>query len=251
MVGIVGECKIINIGPVPLIGGYNSQEIMLRDSGRYVIKGENDFIALSDKKTRTKPVSITIPASTPNIHVFEYDESPVATDHTFGSGEMFPNDLVTDFPVQELQLYGLVMMLDLSIASEPTDGIAMLNGAHVQVWMSRQPMTSWNDEDSINVTFSAYQSIAQCGITCQNDEGVRKLTTQKKLIPVFVPVKSQFMISKTKEKIYIYTKITIVGYQKASTAGGSIGGSSILSVSLVEGIGYLPEEVEELLSPAQ
>ena len=50
MTFITGENKIVSIGIVPSEGGQNSLEMILRESGRFIIGGIAEFIALSEKK---------------------------------------------------------------------------------------------------------------------------------------------------------------------------------------------------------
>lgn len=248
MTFITGENKIVNIGPIPKLGGSNALEIILRESGRFIIRGPNEFIALSEKKTRTITVTGTIGASSDAEHFAEYDANP--DNVQMESGDMFPQDLLNEYPVDRLQIYGIATLLNLSVGSEPADAIARLLGSHIKYWISRQPLTSWAEEDSIGLMLSAYQTLPQNGLGLIT-EGVVIGTAKKKSIPVFSPIKSSFDVRKIQDKLYLYSDVTVLGYCEASTAGGSISGSAILDQRLIIGMGYLPEEVEELLSPSQ
>lgn len=248
MTFITGENKIVNIGPIPKIGGSNALEIILRESGRFIIRGPNEFIALSEKKTRTITVTGTIGASSTAEHFAEYDANP--DNVQMESGDMFPQDLLNEYPVDRLQIYGIATLLNLSVGSEPADAVARLLGSHIKYWISRQPLTSWAEEDSIGLMLSAYQTLPENGLGLIT-EGVVIGTAKKKSILVFSPIKSSFDVRKIQDKLYLYSDVTVLGYCEASTTGGSISGSAILDQRLIIGMGYLPEEVEELLSPSQ
>lgn len=248
MTFVAGENVLINIGPIPKLGGSNSLEMILRESGRFIIRGPDEFIALSEKKTRTITISGTIGAGSDAEHFVEYEVNPGSVQ--MESGDMFPQDMLNEYPVDEIQIYGIATLLNLSITGEPGDAVARLLGSHIQYWISRQPLTSWNPEDSVGITLSAYQTLAQNGLGLVT-EGVVVGTLKKKLIPIFSPIKSSFDVRKIQDKLYMYSDATILGYCAASTAGGSINGSAILDQRLIIGRGFLPEEVEELLSPSQ
>ncbi|TKJ26217.1 MAG: hypothetical protein CEE42_05240 [Promethearchaeota archaeon Loki_b31] len=248
MTFITGENKVINIGPIPKFGGSNGLEMILRESGRFIIRGPNEFIALSEKKTRTITVSGTIGAGSSAEHFAEYETNPGNVQ--MESGDMFPQDLLNEYPVDSIQIYGIATLLGLSIGSQPTDAVARLLGGHIKYWISRQPLTSWNEEDLIGVMLSAYQTLPQNGLGLIT-EGVVIETAKKRLIPIFSPIKSSFPIRKIQDKLYLYSEVGVLGYCEASTAGGSITGSAVLDQRLIIGIGFLPEEVEELLSPSQ
>jgi len=248
MTFIAGENMIVNIGPIPMFGGNNGLEMILRESGRFVIRGPNEFIALSEKKTRTITITGTIGASSAAEHFAEYEANPGSVQ--MESGDIFPQDMLNEYPVDRLQIYGIATLLNLSIGSEPADAVARLLGSHIKYWISRQPLTSWNEEDSIGLMLSAYQTLPQNGLGLLT-EGVILGTTKKKLIPIFSPIKSSFDVRKIQDKLYMYSDVSVLGYCEASTAGGNISGSAILDQRLVVGIGFLPEEVEELLSPSQ
>ena len=66
-----GENKIVSIGIVPREGGQNSLEMILRESGRFIIRGIVEFIALSEKKTRAISISGSIGAISTAEH-FSY-----------------------------------------------------------------------------------------------------------------------------------------------------------------------------------
>lgn len=246
---VTGESKVITIGSIPDIGGKNVLEMILRESGRFIIRDEDDsFIALSEKKTRTITVSGTIGATSSAEHFSQYDDNPVNVQYE--SGDVFPQDLLIEYPVDAMDIYGIASILDLTLSGEPSDAVARLKGGHFKYWLSRQPMTSWNPEDCVGLLFSAYQSIPSNGMGT-NLEGVVVGTVKKLRIPVFTPIKSSFEISKLKEILYLYSSSDILGYCAASTLGGSITGAAVLDCRLIVGQGYLPEEVEELLSPSQ
>lgn len=248
MTFVAGENMVVNIGPIPQFGGSNGLEMILRESGRFIIRGQNEFIALSEKKTRTLTVSGTIGAGAGAEHFVEYEANPGSVQ--MESGDMFPQDMLNEYPVDEIQVYGIATLLNLSISSEPADAVARLLGSHLKYWISRQPLTSWSEEDSIGLTLSAYQSLAQNGLGLVT-EGVVVGTLKKKLIPIFSPIKSSFAVRKIQDKLYVYSDVSVLGYCGASIAGGSINGSAILDQRLIIGRGFLPEEVEELLSPSQ
>ncbi len=248
MTFITGENKIINIGNIPSYGGYNGLEMILRESGRFIIRGEDEFIALSEKKTRTITITGTIGAGSDAEHISEYEATP--GNSQFESSDLFPQDLLNEYPVEEIEIYGIASLLNLSLASEPADAVGRLLGAHIKDWISRQPLTSWNPEDCIGLIFSAYQSIPVAGMQGIT-EGVVIGTVQKNLIPLFSPIKSSFDVRKVHDKLYLYSNINVLGYCAASTAGGSMTGSAVLDQRLIIGKGFLPEEVEELLSPTQ
>ena len=248
MTFITGEGKIINIGPIPNEGGSNSLEMILRESGRFIIRGEDEFIALSEKKTRTITITGTIGADSSAEHVSEYEATPGVSQ--FASADMFPQDMLNEYAIEEIEIYGVASLLNMSVASEPADAVVRLKGAHIKEWISRQPLTSWNPEDCIGMIFSAYQSIPVAGMK-EITEGVLLGTVQKNRIPIFTPIKSSFSIQKLKDILYLYTNIQVLGYCAASTAGGSMSGTAVLDQRLVIGQGFLPEEVEELLSPSQ
>jgi len=248
MTFITGENKIVNIGPIPKLGGSNALEIILRESGRFILRGPNEFIALSEKKTRTITVTGTIGASSAAEHFAAYDANP--DNVQMESGDMFPQDLLNEYPVDQMQIYGIATLLNLSLGSEPADAVARLLGSHIKYWISRQPLTSWAEEDSIGLMLSAYQTLPQNGLG-DIVEGVVIGTAKKKLIPVFSPIKSSFDVRKIQDKLYLYSDVTVLGYCAASTAGGNVSGSAIMDQRLIIGMGYLPEEVEELLSPSQ
>jgi len=236
MTFITGENKIVNIGPVPKFGGGNGLEMILRESGRFIIRGPNEFVALSEKKTRTITVTGTIGASSAAEHFVEYEANPGNVQ--MESGDMFPQDMLNEYPVDRIKIYGIAMLLDLSIGTEPADAVARLLGSHIKYWISRQPLTSWNEEDSIGVMLSAYQTLPQNGLG-DIVEGVVIGTTKKKLIPVFSPIKSSFDVRKIQDKLYVYSDATILGYCGASTAGGSVSGSAVLDQRLIIGMGFL------------
>jgi hypothetical protein len=248
MTFITGENQVVNIGPVQGFGGSNCLEMILRESGRFIIRGPNEFIALSEKKTRTINVSGTIGAGSSAEHFAEYEQNP--SNIQMESGDMFPQDMLNEYPVDRIQIYGIATLLNLSLSTEPADAVARLLGSQMKYWISRQPLTSWNEEDSIGLLMSAYQTLPQNGLGLVT-EGIVKGTAKKKLIPIFSPIKSSFDVRKIQDKLYLYSDVTVLGYCEASTAGGSITGSAILDQRLIIGIGYLPEEVEELLSPSQ
>lgn len=248
MTFVTGENKVINIGPIPVLGGANGLEMILRESGRFIIRGQDEFIAMSEKKTKTITVSGTVGAGSSAEHFCEYESTPGVVQ--MASGDMFPQDMLNEYPVDEIEIYGIASLLNLSISTEPADAVARLLGSHVKYWISRQPLTSWSEEDSIGLMFSAYQSIPQAGLDLIT-EGVVVGTIKTKQIPIFSPIKSSFSVRKVQDKLYLYSDVSILGYCAASTAGGSVQGSSILDQRLIIGRGYLPEEVEELLSPSQ
>lgn len=248
MTFVSGENKVVNIGLVPSLGGSNGLEMILRESGRFIIRGVNEFIALSEKKTRTITISGTIESSSAAEHITEYEVNPGSVQ--MESGDMFPQDMLNEYPVEEIQIYGIATLLGLSLGTQPTDAEARLLGSHVKYWIARQPLTSWSEEDSIGIMFSAYQTLPEKGLGGIT-EGVVVGTLKKKLIPVFSPIKSSFDVRKILDKLYLYSDITILGYCGASALGGSVSGSAILDQRLVIGRGFLPEEVEELLSPSQ
>ena len=248
MTFVTGENKVVNIGPIPKFGGSNGLEMILRESGRFIIRGPDEFIALSEKKTRSITVSGTIGAGSSAERFVEYENNPGSVQ--MESSDMFPQDMLNEYPVEEVQIYGIATLMNLSIGTQPTDAIARLLGSHAKYWISRQPLTSWNEEDSINITMSAYQSLAQNGLGLIT-EGVVIGTLKKKLIPIFSPIKSSFDVRKIQDKLYMYSDVTVLGHCAASILGGSVTGSAILDQRLIIGRGFLPEEVEELLSPSQ
>ncbi|MBA7566089.1 hypothetical protein ES708_07776 [subsurface metagenome] len=248
MTFITGENKIVNIGPIPKFGGGNALEIILRESGRFIIRGPNEFIALSEKKTRTITISGTIGAGSTAEHLAEYEANPTSVQ--MESGDMFPQDMLNEYPVDHVKIYGIATLLQLSLGSEPGDAVARLLGSHIKYWISRQPLTSWSEEDSVGIMMSAYQTLPQNGLGLIT-EGVVVGTVKKKLIPIFSPIKSSFDVRKIQDKLYVYSDVTVLGYCGASTLGGSITGSAVLDQRLIIGMGFLPEEVEELLSPSQ
>ncbi len=164
---------------------------------------------------------------------------------------MFPQDLLNEYRIEDISIYGIAILLDLSVSSEPSDALVTLNGAHLQYWISRQPMTSWANEDSVTATLSAYNTLPQSGIGGGATEGVKITTAKKKIIPVFIPIKTSFVVRKSGDKIYLYNDADIKGFCDSSTIGGSAAGSAVIDHRLIIGKGYLPEEVEELLSPTQ
>ena len=249
MTFLTGENKIVNIGIVPNEGGRNGLEMILRESGRFIIRGINEFIALSEKKTRSITISGTIGVGSSAEHFVEHDATP-SNNVLMQSSDMFPQDLLNEYRVDELEIYGIAILLNLALGTEPGDAIARLLGQNLKLWISRQPLTSWSEEDSIGIIFSAYQTLPSNGIKAIT-EGVLINTTKVKQIPVFVPIKSSFSIRKSVEQLYIYIDSTILGYCAASTAGGSVSGTGTLDFRLIVGKGFLPEEVEELLSPSQ
>lgn len=249
MTFIAGENKLVTIGIVPSEGGRNGLEMILRESGRFIIRDIAAFIALSEKKTRAITVSGTIGVGSSAEHFAEYDTTP-GNNVLMRSADMFPQDLLNNYKVEELEVYGIAVLLNLSLSTEPGDAVARLLGAHIKFWISRQPLTSWAEEDSIGIIFSAYQTLPSSGVKGIT-EGVLKTTLKVKQIPAFVPIKSSFSIRKTVDELYVYIDSSVLGYCEASGAGGSITGSATLDMRLIVGKGFLPEEVEELLSPSQ
>ena len=248
MTFITGENKIVNIGNVPGKGGANSLEMILREAGRFIIRGPNEFVALSEKKTRTINISGTIGVGSVAEHFVEYENNPGNVE--FATAETFPQDLIDEYRVESLEVFGIAQILNLSISTEPGDAVCRLLGAHINQWISRQPLTSWNDEDCVRTIFSAYQTLPENGISGIT-EGILINTSKKKLMPIFSPIKSSFSVRKLIDKIYVYTNVAVLGYCAASTAGGSLAGSAVFDERLIIGKGFLPEEVEELLSPSQ
>ena len=248
MVFIAGENKIVNIGLIPGWGGNNGLEMILRESGRFIIRGDGEFIALSEKKTRPITISGTIAASSSAEHFNQYDDQPGNVE--YGSGEIFPQDLLNEYNVEQMEIYGISSLLKLALTAEPSDAVARLLGAHIKYWISRQPLSSWNPEDCIGIIISAYQTVPIKGMQ-EITEGVTVSTTKVRQIPVFSPIKSSFDVRKLKDKLYLYSSIDIMGYCDASTAGGAVTGSATLDTRFIIGQGFLPEEVEELLSPSQ
>ncbi len=246
---VTGENKIVSIGPVKQTGS-NLLEMILRESGRFIMRGKDEFIALSEKKTRPFAISGTIGVGSSAEHFHAYDSGPDGANTIFGTTEMFPQDLLNEYPVEQLEIYGLALLVDLTLDTEPGDAIARLKAAHMSFWITRQPQTSFANEDNVSVSLSAYQSTPERGLT-EITEGVVKTTIKKKLKPSFIPIKSSFVIDKTKDKLYVYEDADVIGYCAASTAGGSITGSGSFEHRLIVGRGFLPEEVEELLSPSQ
>ncbi len=246
---VTGENKIITIGPVKQSGS-NLLEMILRESGRFIFRGKDEFIALSEKKTRVYGIDGTIGAGSSAEHNHTYDSVPDGQSTIFGTSDMFPQDLVQEYPVDQLEVYGLALLLDMSLSAEPGDAIGRLKGAKIQFWISRQPLTSFAQEDNVSVSLSAYQTIPEKGLS-EITEGVLKTTVKKKLVPAFVPIKSSFPVDKLKDKLYLYSDVDILGYCAASTAGGNFTGTSNFEHRLIVGRGFLPEEVEELLSPSQ
>ncbi len=248
MTFITGESKIINIGSVPVHGGANCLAMILREAGRFIVRGVGEFIALSEKKTRTITVSGVIGTSSDAEHFVEYDVNPLNIQ--MESSDLFPQDMLNEYKVDDIEIYGIATLLNLSLTAEPSDAVARLKGAHINYWVSRQPLTSWNPEDSIGIVFSAYQSIPMSGLQLLT-EGVLVGTVKKKLLPIFSPIKSSFTVRKTIDTLYVYSDVGVLGYCDASTLGGNITGSAIIDQRLIIGKGFLPEEVEELLSPSQ
>lgn len=246
-----GNNKVIKIGNVPSKGGNNTLEMILRESGRFIIRGVDEFIALSEKKTRAITVGGSIGAGSQAEYFNQYDSSPVGVDTQFETGDMFPQDMLNEYTkVTQVNIYGIALLCDMSLTGEPSDAIARLLGLHGNYWISRQPITSWANEDCVGVSISAYNTIPEKGLS-EITEGVTKLTAKKKLIPLFVPIKSSFPVDKTKDKVYLWSDIAILGYCAASTLGGSVAGSCTLDHRFIIGKGFLAEEVEELLSPTQ
>lgn len=248
MTFIAGENKVVKIGSVPVDGGLNGLEMILRESGRFIIRGRGEFIALSEKKTRTITVDGSIGASSDAEHFCEYETTPGSIQ--MESGDLFPQDMLNSYNVKEVNIYGIATLLNLSLSAEPSDAIARLKGAHINYWISRQPMTSWNPEDCVGLIFSAFQTLPMIGLQTIT-EGVMVTTAKKKMTPVFTPIKSSFGARKIQDIIYLYSDIAVLGYCAASTLGGSITGSAVVDQRLIIGVGFLPEEVEELLSPSQ
>lgn len=248
MTFIAGENKTINIGTVPIDGGLNGLEMILRESGRFIIRGKNEFIALSEKKTRSITISGTIGSSSSAEHFAEYEANP--GNIQMESGDLFPQDMLNAYNVEEVQIYGIATLLNLSLSAEPSDAVARLLGAHINYWISRQPLTSWNPEDAAGLIFSAFQTLPRLGLE-NITEGVMITTLKKRQLPAFTPIKSSFNARKLQDKIYVYSDVGVLGHCAASTSGGSITGSAVLDQRLIIGIGFMPEEVEELLSPSQ
>ena len=248
MVFVSGESKIIYIGCVPSIGGYNALEIILRESGRFIIKTPSGFIALSEKKVRTITVAGAIGAAAGAQHFHEYEDNPGNVQ--FDSADLFPQDLFNEYPINEIEIYGISSLLNLNLTGQPADAVARLKGMHAEYWISRQPLTAWNNEDLIKLLFSAYQSVPEQGLIGVT-EGILTTTTKKISIPVFSPIKSSYPARRLTDKIYLYSLTDLIGYCANSAAGGNISASATLDQRLVIGVGFLPEEVEELLSPTQ
>jgi hypothetical protein len=222
--------------------------VVLREAGRFIIKGDHEFIALSEKKTKSITITGATGASYAAAHFHEYETSPSFS--VFETADVFPQDLLNDYKIDEISIYGIVSLLDMSLTSQPADAIARLKGVHNEYWISRQPLTSWNNEDCIKLLFSAYQTTPENALITIV-EGVLTTTTKKVSIPGFSPIKSSYSVARLKDKLYLYSLTDILGYCAASTAGGSIAGTATLDQRLVIGVGYLPEEVEELLAPSQ
>lgn len=246
---ITGDNKVVVIGPVKQVGS-NLLEMILRESGRFILRDKDEFIALSEKKIRAITVSGSIAAGSSAEHFHSYDDVPTSQDTTFESGDMFPQDLLQEYKVDKLEIYGIALLLDMSLTVKPPDAVPRLKGVHTNLWITRQPQTNFAPEDCVGGSFSAYQSTPENGlVSCT--EGVLTTTVKKKLKPAFVPIKSSFVIDKTKDKLYVYKEDGIVGYCEASTGGGTVTGSAVFEHRLIVGQGFLPEEVEELLSPSQ
>ncbi|MFX0072742.1 MAG: hypothetical protein ACFFAO_16790, partial [Candidatus Hermodarchaeota archaeon] len=212
MVFLTGDNKIVKIGNVPNLGGFNALEMILRESGRFIIRsGTEDFIAISEKRTRSIPISGTISPGGNDEHFYEYDETPVGTETQFESAQLFPQDLLNEYKIDEIEIYGLMLLCNLDLSAQPAGVVARLKGVHANYWITRQPVTSWNPEDCVGVLFSAYNTIPEKGLS-GNEEGVVVGSTKKKLIPVFVPIKSSFSVDKTKDKVYLYSDVAILGY---------------------------------------
>jgi len=248
MTFLTGENKVVKIGTVPIDGGLNGLEMILRESGRFIIRGANSFIALSEKKTRPITITGTIGAGSSAEHFHEYEGN--AGSVQMESGDLFPQDMLNEYNVNTIEIYGVATLLDLALSEEPPDAIGRLKGVHINYWISRQPLTSWSPEDCVGLTFSAYQTLPMMGLQTIT-EGVLKTTVKKKRIPAFTPIKSSFHARKLQDIIYVYSDVAVLGYIEASTAGGNLVGSATLDQRLIIGKGFLPEEVEELLSPSQ
>ncbi|TFG23930.1 MAG: hypothetical protein EU529_05890 [Promethearchaeota archaeon] len=247
MTFITGDNKIVNIGLVKSITS-NALEVILRESGRFVMRYGESFVALSEKKTRTITIAGSIGAGSQAEHFHEYDQNPENVQ--FESGDIFPQDMLIEYPCKEVEIYGVQTLITMSLSSEPADAVARLKGGHLKYWISRKPITSWNNEDCIGFPYSAYQTTPENGLV-SNAEGVIATTTKKNSIPIFTPIKSSFSVEKLKDILYLYIGSHGLGYCAASTNGGSISGSIAIDTRLVIGKGFLPEEVEELLSPSQ
>ena len=240
-----GKNAVITISGYANVNG-NAQEIILRDSGRFVVRYPNEFVALSNKKQRSITISGSIPASWTADYFSNHEQPAVVSE--FGSAEIFPQDLIDEYKPEELELYGVVSLVDLAIATKPADAAsARLLGANCQYWIARQALSSWAPEDSIIFNALAYNHIPKVDET----EGVTTTTTKKKLIPIFTPIKTHLKVRKLVDLVHLYSDVTIWGHCAASTNGGSIAGTATLDQRLVIGQGFLPEEVEELLSPSQ
>ena len=245
MTFINGDDQCVKIGTTQL-GGYNALETILREQGRFIIKSPSGFIALSEKKTRNISISGSIPIQTDPANWYEYEASPTSV--VFESADVFPQDLINEYQTEQLMLYGIAWLFDADLSSVPADSEqCMIQSINLSSWISRQPMSSWNDEDSINVNITCSGVPGGMGAVT----GLRSTTVKKKRVPIFSPIKSYVPMRKSLDKMYLYTDAMIVGYCDAIASSDSVAGNVSVEARLIEGLGYLPEEVEELLSANQ
>ncbi|MHA1334260.1 MAG: hypothetical protein ACTSPW_00790 [Promethearchaeota archaeon] len=242
----LGHKKFSVIGPCPMYGGFNALEVVLRESGRYIMKGDDAFIALSQKKTREINISGSVSSNQDAQWIVQYDENPQQIE--FNSADMFPQDLQNDYrDIKELDVYGLLALCDMSLTSKPSDAETYMKSTKSIIWITRQPTTSFANEDGVSVQFFAYCSMP----LLSQGEGVTTTTTKKHLIPIFTPIRMNEGVRKGIDKIYVYNDTMILIYCENSTAGGNINGSVNLEYRLILGMGYLQEEVEELITATQ
>ncbi|MBD3156623.1 hypothetical protein GF369_02220 [Candidatus Peregrinibacteria bacterium] len=214
------------------------------------MRSPSGFIAISEKKTRNINISGAISAASGAERFEEYESTPQVQE--FESADLFPQDMLNEYKVEEVLLYGMIWLIDMSLSAVPADAETKLFGVNLSTWISRQPMTSWNPEDSINLGFRTFCLTATDAMgDSGSSPGITTDTVKKKRQPAFSPIKNYVPVRKTHDKIYVYSDATVVGYHEPSTAGGTVTGTANVECRLVEGLGYLPEEVEELLSPTQ
>jgi len=245
MTFVTGSDKVVIIGPNNFVGGQNALEIILRPQGRYIARTKRGFVARSEKKTKSFAVSGT---STNTSELFYEYETPGAGDHTFEKTDLFPQEIVNDYPVDTQRLYGIMGLVDISVSSDPADNDdSRIYGVWVKNWISKQPMSSWSDEDCVRIGFFAYTGGST--LFAAGGTGVRLGTVKKMLVPSFIPIKSWMHLRKTDDKLYVYTDVVAAGKSGGTiTTPGAFAATVGIDYRAVTGLGFLPEEVEHMLS---
>ena len=245
-----GNNKRITIGK-PGISGMNVLEMIFREEGRFVIRSSSGFIALSQSKSRNITISGTLGAGALEGFFHVYEDNPFVLE--FEQPDMFPQDLTNEYAVDELMLYGVMWEVNMALTGEPADvdPPVVLMAVDFNAWISRQPMSSWSTGDAINVLALAYETQSMHNMSGAGTSGVAVNTVKKHIVPMFSPIKTYLYVRKQHDKMRIYTDAAVVGYHGETTNGGSIEGSASITARLIMGRGYLPEEVEELLSAHQ